>query len=512
MAWFTHGSIRRPVIASTVVAAALAVLFTAGSASGRPGGGHSYSGSSSRSSSSSSSRGSFSSGGGFGSHASGGGGGDLSGGEVLVILLVMGAVFTVMVVYSARKRRAGAQEEDSSAPAQPRTESRSIRRELMKLRATDADFSIVLFQDFLYALYAHAHESRAADGKLDELLPYLDGEARSALERSGRPEKVKGVIVGAMRFMAVGGMEAASSQVEVEVEFEGNYTEVSEGKEQSFYSVERWTLVRGKQVRSRAPDKIRAFVCPSCGGPLSALRGNTCSYCYKVIDTGEFDWFVTGIAFENVEPRGALFSEGAEEQGTDLPTVFEPDAGERLLYLQARDPAFSWPAFEARLGLIFSQLQEAWSNREWTHARPYVSDRLFQSTTYWIDAYREAHLRNVTENARIARIELCRVETDRWYDALTVRVHASSIDYTISDQGEVKSGSQARRRAYTEYWTLIRGAQVKGSPSSTKSCPQCGAGLRIDMAGSCEYCGAKVTSGAFDWVLSLIEQDESYGG
>jgi ferredoxin len=30
------------------------------------------------------------------------------------------------------------------------------------------------------------------------------------------------------------------------------------------------------------------------------------------------------------------------------------------------------------------------------------------------------------------------------------------------------------------------------------------------MAGSCTHCHAKITSGEFDWVLSRIEQDESY--
>jgi len=32
------------------------------------------------------------------------------------------------------------------------------------------------------------------------------------------------------------------------------------------------------------------------------------------------------------------------------------------------------------------------------------------------------------------------------------------------------------------------------------------------MAGNCEYCGTLVTSGAFDWVLSRIEQDDVYAG
>jgi len=43
-------------------------------------------------------------------------------------------------------------------------------------------------------------------------------------------------------------------------------------------------------------------------------------------------------------------------------------------------------------------------------------------------------------------------------------------------------------------------------------CPSCGAPLQIEMAGNCVYCRAKVTSGDFDWVLSKIEQDDSYQG
>jgi hypothetical protein len=32
------------------------------------------------------------------------------------------------------------------------------------------------------------------------------------------------------------------------------------------------------------------------------------------------------------------------------------------------------------------------------------------------------------------------------------------------------------------------------------------------MAGHCEHCEAHITAGEFDWVLSRVEQDESYQG
>mgnify|MGYP006185186169 CR=1 FL=1 len=58
-------------------------------------------------------------------------------------------------------------------------------------------------------------------------------------------------------------------------------------------------------------------------------------------------------------------------------------------------------------------------------------------------------------------------------------------------------GSRDRDREYSEYWTLIRGAGVKGAPRGDKSCPNCGAPLDVNMAGQCEHCGAKITSGEF---------------
>ncbi len=131
---------------------------------------------------------------------------------------------------------------------------------------------------------------------------------------------------------------------------------------------------------------------------------------------------------------------------------------------------------------------------------------------YWIDLYVQQRCRNVTENARILRIDLANVLSDAHYDAVTVRVFATGLDYTISDDGKVLSGSRSRPRTYSEYWTLIRGSSKKGPSRGDANCPNCGAPLKIGMAGTCEYCQVKVTSGEFDWVLSRIEQDEAYTG
>ena len=296
------------------------------------------------------------------------------------------------------------------------------------------------------------------------------------------------------------------------VQIEANFTELVHGREHTFYVVEDWTLVRPPGARSRPPEKAAIIGCPNCGAPLSAVRGSQCSYCKQNVDTGQFDWRVAAIQQQDRMERPPQLTSDTVEAGTDLPTVVDPDAGSRMRALTARDPAFQWPRFLGRVGVIFAELQPAWSTLEWASARPYVSDQLFQMLAYWIESYKRAHLRNVTERARITGIELASVASDRYYDAITVRVRAVGLDYTVDDHGKVVSGSKTRERAYTEYWTLIRSAGARTKAPADTSCPNCGAPLAINMSGSCTHCNAKVTSGEFDWVLSEIEQDESYTG
>ena len=319
-------------------------------------------------------------------------------------------------------------------------------------------------------------------------------------------------MVGAMRFVALE-THGAPPETALTVELETNYTEGPSSAAQSYYVVERWTLARRVGVQSRTPDRARVFGCPGCGAPQDAVFAGQCRYCKRTVATGELDWIVRDMAVVHRETRGPMLTGDTPEQGTNLRTVVDPAAVATLGQLGAKDPAFGWTAFQARVGLIFDEFQAAWSARDLARMRPFLSDGLFQTQTYWVEAYKAAHLRNVSEGARITSIKLARVVSDRFFDAITIRVAASGLDYTLADDGgRVVSGSRSRDRVYTEYWTLIRGAARSGPTRTDAACPNCGAALKINMAGTCEYCKAKISSGEFDWVLSRIEQDEVYEG
>ena len=109
-------------------------------------------------------------------------------------------------------------------------------------------------------------------------------------------------------------------------------------------------------------------------------------------------------------------------------------------------------------------------------------------------------------------IELVKVRSDKFYDAITCRLFASMIDYTQDENGKVMCGSTSRSTRFSEYWTFVRSRGASENTKGDAVCPNCAAELNISMAGECEYCGSKLTSGQFDWVLSEIQQDEEYTG
>jgi Tim44-like domain len=517
-----RASLRNP---ATLLAAATAcaVLLLVVDALARPGGGHTYSGEGSTPSGGSSSSDGW-------SVSSDGGDSDSALLDIFLILLqlcfthpkigiplmllflaVLGfAAFqgTIRSKYRSWTSRSSRSEQASETREVPP----ALHGTLDDLRAIDPGFSTILFEDFLYLLYAEAQQARGGN-RLEVLSAYLSSDAREALAQRIAGE-VRGVVIGALRVVSVSGV-SENDDPTVEIEFEVNYEEKMgpTATPQGYYVVERWVVTRKRGVKSRPPTPVRMLGCPSCGAPLDVVVAGRCSHCQQQVDGGTFDWVVSSVRLVRSATRGPLLTGHTPERGTGLPSVVDSRMRTNLKALMTRDPQFTWPAFLARVGLVFGEFNAAWSNRDLARMRPFLSDNLFLSQTYWVDAYKAQRLRNVNERARITKIVPARVTSDKHFDAVTVRLYAIGLDYTVSDvDGQVLGGSKQKERAYSEYWTFIRGASRSGAPVTEKACPNCGGPLKINMAGHCDYCKVKVTTGEFDWVLSRIEQDDSYRG
>lgn len=487
--------------------------------------------------------GSYSGGGGGGS--SGGGGGD--GGAIIGIVRMLvwltveypavgvpvDVVVVVFVVYRFAKRGSRSSESFSSTSVDASTAAmafplgldsagtrpETLFREFAQLRKFDPNFSEIVFTDFCYALYGKAHDARGHGANaLDQFSPYLSEAARkSLLQRNPTGLKeVKGIIIGGMRIADLGGLETPT--VNITLFFETNYTEVVSANgdrpaEMSYYVRERWHLERRRDVLSPPPSQATALHCPKCGAPLQKDTVGACAFCGTKVESGEFQWYVRGIGLLSTEAKGPLLTSDVPEVGTDLPSVVQPGFRDIRIEFEKNNPTFSWGEFQARARLIFDELQTAWSTLNWERARPHETDNLFQMHQYWIDAYKRQHLRNALDQSRITALQPVKIQEDAFYNSITLRIGAQGFDYTVDERGNVVSGSKSKLRSWSEYWTFIRSRKAKPMPANANlNCPNCGAPLRVNKAGVCEFCGGKITSGEFDWVLSRIEQDESYAG
>lgn len=504
-----HRPLRLSRLLPWLAAGALPFLLSA-AAFARAGGGQSYSG---------------------GSHG-GSGGGDGGGLIFLLVRLLFWLIFrhpligiplTIGLVYLfvQYQKRTGvsAAQHWTSAPALPSAPfAAPASRDLDDLRTLDPEFSVVLFEDFAYDLFARAHEARSNPRDLEALSPYLSAAARDHLARrspAGAP--VSGVVIGALRVAGLSIPPAATAgpggrppREVVTLEIEANMTV---GPQSTQYVEEHWRLERDASVQTKPPETERSFHCPNCGAPFGPEGGDRCQYCGQVVSGGRFDWSVEAIDLVRIEQRPPALTTDVPEVGTDFPTIFHPQLNARWAELVRDDPGVTMEGLNARLQLIYGEVNAAWSRGDLSSARPFVSDGLFDYLQYWVAAYEAQGLRNVLEGMRILQWKTVKIVRDRHFDALAVRLWGSGRDSTVRKaSGEVVTGDPKRDRDYSEYWTLIRGAGVKGAPRADKSCPNCGAPLDVNMAGQCEHCGAKITSGEFDWVLSKIEQDDSYTG
>lgn len=467
----------------------------------------------------------------FGRPSGGSSGGDGGGGDLLLILfqvlldlcihypivgvpLTLGTIVVVVGVFAVRLYAASGdtKRQVHRTRATPR---RSGVPGLAALAARDPGFSAIVLADYLALLHRRAHEV-VGRGDWAPLAPFVTDEARKQLVAAyAGVSGVSEVVVGGLGIKSV---QSKGGFDELVAEFEVTQLETaSAGGERRVDCRELWTLRRKAGATSLPPDRIEAMGCPSCGSPIEVTPMGACTSCGSPITRGELQWQAVAIRVVARTPASVpqvSRSAGGDEGSVRVPTVYAPDLSAGLRALKARHPEFSGTAFAHRVEHVYLHLQGAWSAGRWQDARPYVTDRMYQTNRFWVEKYTRNKLRNQLDAVEMGKLEIVKVDVDAWYEAITVRLWGSMVDTVVDADGKVVGGNPKVARRFSEYWTFLRAAGEATAPrGGADQCPSCGAPLdRVSQAGVCGYCDAKITSGRFDWVLARIDQPEAYGG
>ncbi|MBL7543099.1 MAG: TIM44-like domain-containing protein [Bdellovibrionaceae bacterium] len=383
-----------------------------------------------------------------------------------------------------------------------------------KIVEQDPNFSFPIFKDFIFSLYHTYHEYRGRN-KLYALSAFFDPKY---LGKNSNLKNVDGVVVGNCTIHRAS-LNLAADEMIIEVGFSANYTEISDSNQRTRYKLlETWKLKKSLKTLSKTPEDMSVNSCPNCGAPITETISGVCRSCNQSNQNGRFNWYVFSIVSAK-EPLSekttsishSLTSTNLVDYGTQLPTIRDPMVQNQIASQLSGDKDYDH--LKTRAEKIFFELQKAWSEKKWDLARPFETDTLFQSHLFWIEDFKRNGQTNHIENPMITGLEPVSLFQDKFYMSFTFRVFASMVDYTVDQHGQIIRGNKKLPVSFSEYWTFVKGIKTNQKKAKTMDfhlCPSCGAQLKIEMSGQCEFCGTKVTLGQFDWVLSQIEQDEEF--
>lgn len=470
----------------------------------RPGGGQSYSG------------------------GSGSGGGDGIAGLIFWIILQLPPQISIPLIiiiivfyYFKNKREKNHTQTVTSAPTYSNkfNEFNNIVLSLERLKQRDPDFSRLLFLDFVTSVY-HKYYTYIGKPDFKNIKPFIADYIWTQVKNNPLHTQsvISEIVIGNIDLISIYEDETYTGIV---VDIKSNYTKTKAGKSTRFVLTERWLFNRKKDVLSKPPEEMRDLKCPNCGAPADFNDAGECAHCGSFIIAGEMQWFVNQksiIKQEVFRTQGLAHYE--QEIGTDYPTVVSPVVNTYIQQFtqkhQLSDWNSYWQNFTDNIAYkYFTEIYDAWSKMQWQKVRHLLSDRLYESYNFWIESYKREGLQNRLDNLSIKKIDMAAIETDKYYEAFTVRIFASCYDYVINGEGKRIGGSKKKARYFSEYWTFMRrsGIEFKESEFSLHNCPNCGAPAdKMGQAAVCEYCGAKISNGDFSWILTRIVQDEEYTG
>jgi hypothetical protein len=488
---------------------AISFLLSLNLAEARPGGGHSSSSGFGSGSSGSFSQGSSQ------PHFMGNTGIPANNGPLTA--LVFFGIFAFIVYILIINRKTTQTFTATPTPANKTRQINTIRNQIDLLKHSDPDFSGILLVDFVHSLYTRFY-SYSTKPDFTYLTPFLSKELQHHFDQA-QAWTIDEIVINGIEWLEINLSDTETESISFAIN--ANYSLHLLGKNTRYAVSERWQLCRKRGTVSPEPEKMQTLCCPFCGAPAHFTDSGQCEHCGQFAQKGELQWYLGNrVVVRTSESVSSDLVSYTVEQGTDFPTIKQEDLKNQEIYFVRIHALPSWDGFwqtfenEIVKG-YFLEIYDHWSTQDWQSVRHLLSDRLYETNLFWINMYTQNNWFNRMADLKIEQIELVKIEVDRFYEAITVRIFASCYDYTEDKKGKIIGGSRTIARNYSEYWTFVRriGTQKHTAPYSLKQCPQCGAPAdKMGQTAICGYCGSKISTGEFSWVLFLITQDDVYCG
>jgi predicted lipid-binding transport protein (Tim44 family) len=127
-----------------------------------------------------------------------------------------------------------------------------------------------------------------------------------------------------------------------------------------------------------------------------------------------------------------------------------------LRHIRQMDPSFDEAKFSELCMDNFFKIQGAWINRDMTFVRNLLTEEMVGILQRDADKLKTEKKINKLDNIAVRSVEITEAWQEEGADFITVRIVASLLDYTVTENGDVLSGSKTEPVKFEEYWTFTR--------------------------------------------------------
>ncbi|MBJ7598932.1 Tim44-like domain-containing protein [Candidatus Nephthysia bennettiae] len=208
--------------------------------------------------------------------------------------------------------------------------------------------------------------------------------------------------------------------------------------------------------------------------------------------------------------HGDFHPDSGDWEPEAAPAGPSPEVQAGVQAIRTADPAFEPESFLQRAEMAFLLVKRAYQDRNVHAGRAFLSPPLWQAWSQEVSTLLQRHQRPVLENLNVRGMQVPAVSQGGAADSIQVHFdYVAAVQFLEEGDGQLVSGSKEDQRL-GEVWTFERQAGTKTVPSggvTASVCPNCGALLKLNDDGQCDYCKADIASGRYDWVVTRMDSD-----
>lgn len=247
--------------------------------------------------------------------------------------------------------------------------------------------------------------------------------------------------------------------------------------------VEVWSFVRKPGVQTKAGEDLSQGKCPNCGAPFTGGASNRCESCSAIVNSGNYDWVLSEIT-----------------QGMEF--VRNDEGVEGLAKLRQSDPALNTEVLEDRASLCFWRWIEAQSLADSRALAKVATPELQGRLKADADALKAQKKQRVFLECAVGAVQTREVHSADGRDFAHVEIRWSARQ-GIGPAGEKPPALPTVPQRWVFTLSRQTGAKTNADAGmATDRCGQCNAPSSDNGLPTCEFCGAQLSSGERDWVLT----------